>query len=403
MHPFARIDEAARLRLTPAGRDNLTNFAQRLVRTASLSTQEAEVAELIRQELVRLEIDDVRIDRIGNVIVRVGRGDGPTLLFNAHMDTVGVTDPGEWRYDPYGGVIQNGVLHGRGSVDMKGPLAAMAYAAALVQTQAERLNGGLTLAFVVQEEPCEGLAMRVLVEEEGLRPDWVILGEPSDLQLCRGHRGRVMLKVTVQGRSSHGSQPHLGQNAVYFAAGLIFSIQLMEFPTDPLLGPGSIALTRIESSGPSLNAVPDRCTFYLDRRLTLGETVSGALAQVEALIARETLLAAVEITDYTATSYTGYQCHQQESFPAWVLNDGHPMMATFKQSAAAILGSAPPVTHWDFSTDGVYTMGEAGIPTLGFGPGDPSLAHTSNEHVRVKDIWRATEVYAAFAMDMLAH
>ncbi len=402
MPPLVKKDTDARLRLSSVGRDSLFHFAQRLVRTPSPSTREGDVATLIQAELKRLGVGDVTVDRVGTVVVRVGNAEGPTLLYNAHMDTVGVTDPKAWRHAPYGGIVQSGVLHGRGSVDMKGALAAMTYAAVLVQTQADKLKGSLVLAFVPQEEPCEGLAMQVLIEEEGVRPDWVLLGEPSDLQISRGHRGRVMLRVTVHGKSCHGAQPWHGENAVYAAMQVIFNIQMMEFAGDPLLGPGSIALTRIESKSPSLNAVPDRCTFYLDRRLTLGETAGGALAQVEAIIAREGLPATVEVTNYAATSYTGYECRRREAFPAWVLGEDHPLLTSFKQCAASILGNTPPVTHWDFSTDGVYTMGEAGIPTLGFGPGDPNLAHTDVEHVRLKDVARAAEVYAAFARDMLS-
>ncbi|MBN1287246.1 MAG: YgeY family selenium metabolism-linked hydrolase [Anaerolineae bacterium] len=402
MQTFSRRGDGERLRLSQAGRDGLSHFAQQLVRTRSLSTQEGDVAALVQAELARLGIEPVWVDRIGNVVARIGNTGGPTLLYNAHMDTVGVTDPAAWRHDPFAGVIQSGALYGRGSVDMKGALAAMVYGAALVQTQARRLKGNLTLAFVVQEEPCEGYAMSVLVKEGGLRPDWVLLGEPSDLTISRGHRGRVMLKVTVRGKSSHGAKPHLGINAVYAAAQLIFSIQMMEFPSDPALGSGTIALTHIESRSPSLNAVPDRCTFYLDRRLTLGETVNGALTQVQALIARENLPATVEVTDYAATSYTGYECRRQEAFPAWVLPDDHKLLAVLKQSAASVLGSAPEVRYWDFSTDGAYTAGEMGIPTVGFGPGDETLAHTDDEHIRLKDIWRAAEVYAAFALDMLS-
>ena len=301
-------------------------------------------------------------------------------------------------------MIKNGVLYGLGATDMKGALAAMVYAAGLVQAHERELKGSMMLAFVVQEEPCEGLAVRMLMEEEEIRPDWVVLGEPTDLQISRGHRGRVMLRVTTRGRSSHASQPHLGDNAVYAAARLIFGVEMMQddLPKDPLLGPGTIAVTDIRSRSASLNAVPDMCTFYLDRRLTLGETASGALAQVEALIAREGLAATVEITQSQATSYAGHSCQAEEAFPAWVLEAEHPLVSRLRQTVARTLGNHPRVIHWDFSTDGVYTMGQVNIPTVGFGPGDPNRAHTTQEQVRLKDVVRAAEVYTAFALDMLS-
>lgn len=403
MRLFMRTTDSLRPRVSRNGRDNLVSFAQRLVRTPSLSAQEGDVAAAIREELAHLGVTNVRVDRVGNVIAQIGAEPEPTLLFNAHMDTVAVTDRSAWPHDPFGGVVNNGVLYGLGSTDMKGAAAAMVHAAGMLQTYADSLKGRAVFAFVVQEEPCEGMAMRALVEEEGIRPDWVVLGEPTDLNISRGQRGRVMLKVTTQGRSSHGSQPERGENAIYAATRLIFGVEMMQgaLGNDPVLGPGTVAVTRIESRSASLNAVPDQCVFYLDRRLTLGETASGALAQVQALIAREGARATVEIMRYRATSYTGYTCDVQEAFPAWALDLDHPLLARFRQSAARSLGQQPRVIHWDFSTDGVYTAGVANIPTIGFGPGDPNRAHTTQEQVRTKDLVRAAEVYAGFALDML--
>ncbi len=403
MRLFMRTTDRLRPQVSRNGRDTLVNFAQHLVRTPSLSTQEGEVACLIRDELTRLGVQNVWVDRVGSVVARIGREEGPTLLFNGHMDTVAVTDPGAWEQDPFGGVVKNGVLYGLGATDMKGALAAMTYAAGLLQPYADSLKGNVVFAFVVQEEPCEGMAMRALVEEEDIRPEWVVLGEPTDMQISRGHRGRVMFKVTTHGRSSHASQPQRGDNAVYSAARLIFGVEMLSsaLGNDPILGPGTVALTRISNRSASLNAVPDQCTFYLDRRLTLGETASGARAQIEGLVAREGIRADVEITRYRAASYTGHACDVEEAFPPWVLDADHPLVVRLRQSAGRALSQPPRVTVWDFSTDGVYTAGVANIPTVGFGPGDPNRAHTTHEQVRVKDLWRAAEVYAAFALDML--
>ena len=399
-----RSKETPRPQVSRNRRDNLVSFAQRLVRTPSLSTQEGNVAAIIQEELERLGVADVWVDCVGSVVARIGRPEGPTLLFNGHMDTVAVTDREAWERDPFGGVINNSVLYGLGATDMKGALASMVYAAGLLQPYSSELNGQVVFAFVVQEEPCEGMAMRVLVEEEGVQPTWVVLGEPTDMQVSRGQRGRVMLKVTTHGRSSHGSQPHRGNNAVYAASRLIFGVEMMAgaLGNDPVLGPGTVALTHIASRSASLNAVPDQCTFHLDRRLTLGETPTGALAQIEALIAREGISANVEITRYRATSYTGYACDVLEAFPPWVLDEDHSLVVRLRRAAARTLGYQPRVTHWDFSTDGVYTAGVANIPTVGFGPGDPNRAHTTHEQVRTKDLIHAAEVYADFALEMLS-
>jgi len=381
----------------------LVQFTQRLIQTPSLSTQEGAVAELLVAQLKALGFPNVHVNAMGSVIATLGNGNGPTLLYDAHMDTVEAATPEHWTHPPHAGVIENGVLYGLGAIDMKSSLASMVYGARALLPYQDQLNGTLVLAFVVQEEPCEGLAIRYLVEEDGIRPDYVLLGEPTNLQISRGQRGRVMFKVSVEGKSSHASQPALGQNAIYAAARLVFAIQLMadDLPKDPFLVPGTIAVTKIESQGPSLNAIPDLCKVYVDRRLTLGETVAAAEGQLESVIRRESIPASVQITTYREPSYTGLVRVAREAHPAWVLDRAHPLVAALYQTIQAVRGTGPEIAHWPFSTDGVYTMGEANIPTVGFGPGDPNLAHTTQEYVRLEDLKTAAHVYAGLAAAVL--
>jgi putative selenium metabolism hydrolase len=286
---------------------------------------------------------------------------------------------------------------------MKASIAAIVYAAKrLVESRVE-LNGSLVLAFVVQEEPCEGCALKVLVEQEGIRPDWVLIAEPSDMTIKRGHRGRVLFKVTVHGKSSHGSRPDLGENAITAAARLIFGIDLLAggLAVDPFLGAGTIAVTHIESQAASANAIPDLCTFYVDRRLTLGETATRAQTQVESVIEREGINATVEIMEFKADTYKGYPLQTRESFSPWALDPEHPLLTALSQAAQVVLGQTPTVGNWAFSTDGVYSMAEAGIPTIGFGPGNPDRAHTVDENVPLDDVARAAHVYALLASILL--
>lgn len=391
-----------RLALERAAAQDLTRFAQRLVQTPSLSGQEGELAALLVERLHALGFPDVRVNEMGSVLVTIGRGDGPTLLYDAHMDTVAPAAEG-WPHPPFDGMIEGGRLYGLGAIDMKSALASMVYGARQLLPYQDRLKGRLVLAFVVQEEPCEGLAIRAVVEEDGIRPDFVLLGEPTDLQISRGQRGRVMFRVQVEGQASHGSQPALGRNAIYAAARLVFAVQLLaaDLPRDPFLGPATIAVTAIEGHGPSLNAIPDRCRVYIDRRLTLGETVAAAQAQLESLIVREDIPARVQITTYNEPTYTGAVRVAREAHPAWVLDRAHPLILALQQTVQAVRGVTPSVGHWPFSTDGVYTMGEASIPTAGFGPGDPNRVHTSQEAVRLDDLRVAADVYAGLAATLL--
>lgn len=389
--------------ITPLNDVALIAFLQDLVRTPSLSSQEGAVAARVAQEMRHVGLADVWTDRMGNVIGVVGSGERPILLYDAHMDTVDVGDPAAWSHDPFGGVIKEGVLYGRGACDMKGALAAMVYGAGLLARAGIPLRGTLVVTAVVQEEPAEGLAMRVLVEEEGLRPDWVLLGEPSNLQVARGHRGRLELEVTVRGRACHGSAPERGVNAIYGASRVIAGLErlALNLGGDPFLGRGTLAVTEISSLAGSRNVVPDRCTIIVDRRLTLGETVADAVAQVEEVVRAVAVEGTVAVTEYVAQSYTGYLCRQRNAFPAWVTPEDHRLVQAVVRAAHATLGARPAIGRWAFSTDGAYTAGVAGIPTVGFGPGEERYAHTADEQVRVEDVVKAAHAYARLAADLL--
>ncbi len=392
----------ANLVLRADERSQMMDFLRALVQTPSLSCDERAIAHLIQQELHQVGVGSVMTDCVGSVVARLGNGNGPTLLIDAHMDTV-APSASSWPYGPYSGTIKDGKLYGLGACDMKGSIASMVYAAKrLVETGVE-LNGNLVLAFAVQEEPCEGCALKVLVEEEGIRPDWVVLADPSDLTIRRGHRGRVLFKVTVHGKSSHGSRPDLGENAITAAVRLIFSVDLLAagLANDPFLGPGTLAVTHIESQSPSANAIPDSCTFYIDRRLTLGETAARAQMQIESVVEREGIQASVEVVEYDARSYLGYRLHAREAFNPWALDQDHPLLTTASHAAQSVLGHAPAITSWAFSTDGVYSMAEAGIPTIGFGPGNPDDAHTVNDHVVLDDVAQAAQIFALLAVMLL--
>ena len=381
----------------------MIQFLRRLVQTPSLSTQEGAVAGLIADEMRRLGLPDVTVDPMGNVIARLGPGDGPVLLFDAHMDTVEVGDPGAWRHDPYAAIIEDQVLYGRGAADMKGAIAAMVYGARQLLDAELPQRGTLVLAMVVQEEPCEGLAIREVIEEQGIEPDYCILGEATNLGLARGHRGRLEACIDLRGKSSHASMPEQGQNSIYAAARVIVGIELLaqQLNNDSFLGRGSIAVTEISSAAESRNAVPHRCTLYVDRRLTSDETEVKALTELRRVVAREGVAAEVAVTEYQATSYTGYPCRARQYYPSWVLPESDPFLVRVSRALESVLGARPRATCWQFSTDGVYTAGTAGIPTLGFGPGEERHAHTCDEQIRLADVLIAARGYAAIAAELL--
>ncbi|MFO7741468.1 MAG: YgeY family selenium metabolism-linked hydrolase [Anaerolineae bacterium] len=390
-------------RLPAQDRENLLAFLRDLVRTPSPSTEERDVAQRVVQEMERLDFSEVRVDPLGNVVGRIGPGRGPTLMLNAHMDTVRVSAPDSWTRDPFGADVENDLLYGLGSCDMKSGLAAMVYGARLLRDEGVSLNGDVVVACVVQEEECEGLGTRTLVEESDIRPDWVVIGEPTDLNISRGQRGRLEIELVARGRSAHAASPHLGENAINIAARLVFGLEMLseQLGEDDFLGPGTLAVTDISSSSSSRNAIPDRCTLVIDRRLTLGENETKALAEVQRVIAREGVDAKVAVTEYGRASYTGRTRRTREFYPAWVLSADHPLVRTAVRATQTQLNRRPQIVCWGFSTEGVYTAGEASIPTIGFGPGEEEIAHTADEHVRLSDVYAAAEVYAQLAAQLL--
>lgn len=384
-----------------AYRDKMAIFLRDIVAIPSTSTQEAEVVERIKTEMQSLRFYYIYTDEIGNIVTDFGNKDGKHLLFDAHIDTVGIGDPASWPFDPFKGKVEEGFIYGRGAGDNKGAMAAMLYGAKILMDMEVKLAGMLHVAGVVQEEDCDGYAAGLLCQR--LEPDAVILGEATDLQIHHGHRGRVEFTVTTRGESCHASAPHRGKNAIYRMTPIVNGIESLNerLVEEPILGKGTVAVTRIESTGGSLNVVPDSCTIYIDRRLTMGEDEELAIAQVEQIARLSGVRIETEVLRYQTKSHTGYQCDKKKYFPTWVLPEEHELVQIGKRAVKQALGYEPKVGCWDFSTDGVATMGELGIPTIGFGPGHERDAHTINDRVKIDDLVKAAAGYAQLAVDFL--
>ena len=388
--------------LSAEERQALLDFSRVLVRTPSFPGDEGAVAALIMDEMRRLGFDAVWMDDAGNVVGRIGPPEGPALMFNSHMDTVEVADPEAWRIDPFGAEIHEGRLYGLGACDMKSGLAATVYAAALLKKRGVSLEGPVLVACVGLEEPAEGTCTRILFEEDHLRPDWVVIAEPSNLQVVRGQRGHVEMTLSIKGRSAHSSAPELGRNAIYTAAHLVFNLEILsgQLVDDTFLGPGILAVTEIRSHGVSRNAIPDRCEMTLDRRLTVGETEAMALLEVQRIIAREGADAEVKVIEEEVTTHTGKTYRVRRTSLPWALEERHPLVKAMMRAAQTV-GLRPGLTRWHFATEGAYTAAVAQVPTVGFGPGNPGLPHTVNEYVEVEQIYAAAQTYAALAMQLL--
>jgi putative selenium metabolism hydrolase len=313
---------------------------------------------------------------------------------DGHIDCVGVGDLSSWDFDPFAGKLEDGEIWGRGAVDELPAIAGMAYGAKILADRGVPDGVTLYLTASVMEEDCDGYCMRHLIESEGIRPDLVVLGEPTDLAVYRGQRGRLETTITTRGVSAHGAHAARGVNALYKMAPIIADVEALDgtLADDPFLGKGSVIVSYIECTSPSLNAVPDSARIYIDRRLTVGETVDSAMAELAALPHLGD--ASLELLKYDALSWRGTRAQQDKYYPTWVLDEDHSLVQGVAAAAAEVLGSRPAISRWHFSTNGVATMGLYGIPTVGFAPGREELAHTTQERVRIDDLLKATAVYS---------
>ncbi|HPT15465.1 MAG TPA: YgeY family selenium metabolism-linked hydrolase, partial [Bacteroidales bacterium] len=352
------------------------------------------VAEELKRQMIEAGFDEARIDGLGNVVGRIGNG-SKVLVFDGHIDTVDVGNPANWHFDPFSGEIRDGYVHGRGTVDQKGGPAAFVTAGRILKELA--FDRDLTLWFTgtVIEEDCDGLCWKYLVEEEKLKPDFVVITEPTNLNIYRGHRGRMEIEVSFKGISAHGSAPERGKNAIYAASRACLEIEKLNerLAPDPFLGKGSVTISEIVSGSPSLCAVADFAKIHLDRRLTWGETKESAVAEIEEVV--KDLDATIEVLHYEETSYTGLRYGMEKYYPTWKLEEQHPLVVNAREAFRKVFGKEAIVDKWTFSTNGVTINGYFGIPCIGFGPGNEVLAHAPDEKVPVSDLVAASAFYAA--------
>lgn len=406
------------------------DFCQRLIRVPALSGQEKGVADLYLTEMEKLGFDEVFRDSWGNIVGLIkGTKPGPTIMYNCHLDHVEPGDVSEWLgYDPYGGVIdmdeianqdytaveKTEVIHGRAAADVKGGGACQIYSGALLLKMRElgyEINGNYLFTGVVLEEPAEQLGMIKLIDEtlpeKGLDFDGVVSCEATGLKIYLGHRGRVELKVTIKGVTSHGSAPWLGVNAVNKATAFIDRVE--EFMAknagqDADLGHSSIALTIISCTPGAMCIVPDRCSITYDRRFVPGETAESCLKEIEHIIDElaekdQDFRAKVEISAVPRTTYTGKMATVPNIKEAWKIAKEHPFV---KAAALGINKLDQPVKYgyWDFGTDLSVICGREHKPAIGYSPMQELYCHRPIDKVRIDYMEKAIAGNAAIFLEL---
>ena len=366
--------------------DKCVGFLQELIQTRSMSGEEGEIASLVSSQMSELGYDEVSSDEAGNVIGLVrGLGTAPTTMFNTHLDHVDAGDPSDWPHDPFGGEVHDGVVWGRGAVDIKGPLAAQVFGVARLIESGDRPPGDVYVTSVVQEE-VGGLGARHMAET--LAPDLIMIGEPSRNEVRRGHRGRVELQAHVRGRMAHASMTSIGRNPLEVIGRFLSRLDEIDLPNDPNLGRSTVAPTLIRTDQTSANVIPGEVALTLDCRTVAGQnsrTLSDALGPLLSECEIEGTSSQICIPEEDNVSYAGLEMTYSAEHPSLSLSADHMAVQTAVQVLAGALGSEPPVGVWDFATDGGH-FAEAGRTVVGFGPGDDRLAHTVSEHIHIQEL-----------------
>lgn len=374
---------------------NIVKFLRDLIKIPSFSCNEKKVVLRIKQEMEKVGFDKVWIDDMGNIIGRIGK-DEAGLLFDGHIDTVGVKDKSAWKFDPFVGKVEKGFIYGRGASDNKAATAVQVYAGKILKKIGCAAHKPIYVIGTVQEEDCDGLAMKyALTHSLKNKIECVILGECTNGKIYRGHRGRMEIIIKTFGKSCHASDPSRGDNAIYKMAEIIKDIEKLntKLKDHDFLGKGTIAVTSIECKTDSFNCVPYECTIYLDRRLTYGETKNSAVKELKQLSSVKKF-GKVEVLKYDSPSYTGLKIETDKYFPTWILNPNHRLVKSASEAYNILFNKECVVDKWTFSTNGVTSMGELKIPTIGFGPSEEKFAHTTDDKVSIAQLLESTAFYA---------
>jgi len=419
-------------------KDDMTKFLRAMVKIPGESCDEKGKVELAAEEMKKLGFDKVEIDKMGNLLGYMGTGKA-LIAFDGHIDTVGVGNLDNWKFDPYEGYENEEEIGGRGVSDQQGGIVSAVYGAKIMK-DLNLLNDKYTVLVTatIQEEDCDGLCWQYIIEESGIRPEFVLLNEPTDGGIYRGQRGRMEIRVDVKGVSCHGSAPERGDNAIHKMAEIVQNVRDLNENDDSesngckeiiglvkmlseehnpqwqearFLGRGTITTSEIFFTSPSRCAVADSCSISLDRRMTAGETWESCLEEIRNLPAVKKYSDDVTVSmyDYDRPSYTELVYPTKCYFPTWVIPLDHPVTKAMEETYTSMYGNdriGPPDTlemrtsrpltdKWTFSTNGVSIMGRYGIPCIGFGPGAEAEAHAPNEKTWKQDLVTCAAIYAA--------
>lgn len=379
--------------------EELIPFTQQVIRAKSLSGEEQEAASIIKKKMLELGYDEVWIDDYGSVIGKVnGTGEGPSILFDGHIDTVPVNSPEKWKHDPFGAEIENGKMYGRGTTDMKAAVCAAVLAigeiARDVKHSRKRPKGDIYVSGTVFEEVFEGIALGKVLDT--INPDYVVIMESTALNINIGQRGRAEINIVSHGKSAHSSNPDVGLNAVYEMNPVISNLIAMPPTEHQRLGKGiSVVTDMISSPYPGASVVPDLCKITIDRRLLTGEDEAFVLEQYKQILPTGGSYE-IRIAEAELECYSGKRLGGKRFFPAWLMDEDHVLVSS-AMTALQSMGKDPKLSVYSFCTNGSYSAGTANIPTIGYGPSYEHVAHIVDEYIELDQLLQAAEGYYTIA------
>lgn len=380
----------------------VVTFLQKAIRTKSISGNEGDMARLVKEEMDNLNFDKTWIDPYGNVIGFVKGNKKGTILFEGHMDTVGIPSPKDWTHDPFKGEIVDNKMYGRGTCDMKSSLCAMIEAGGNLIKQGDRDFCSFYVVGVVYEEIFEGISFGKVLDEVNI--DAVILGEPSDMQIMLGQKGRAELKISTSGKNAHSAFPEKGINALYNMNLFLCELPNIKCPEDDILGKGIMVPTDITSSPyPGNSVIPDHCEITVDRRLILNESEESVINSIEVVfdkIAKENkdFSANVKLATDKQICFTGETLEASRFFPAWnTEKDSQIALAITKAVEKNNDLEKPSYKTYSFCTDGSESAGKRNIPTIGFGAAPSNRAHIVDEFVELDKLIKTQKIFEDIA------
>ena len=324
-----------------------------------------------------------------NVIARLkGEKAGSTLLYNGHLDVVPAGP--NWSVDPFRGIIKDGKLFGRGASDMKSGVSAMLYAAIVLKRMGCPFAGELILYFNVDEEGPNSGMKKFLTED--ITADFAVIGEPTQLNLCIGHRGVARYRVRTRGTPGHTAYVTEPDNAITKMTKFITALEELgakiKRKKDSVLGPASLIVSQI-SGGTAPNVVPGWCEIEIDRRTLPGETREGVLQEIRACL------------DETARLHgIGYELEEYLFLPASLIDKDHAFVKRLMKSIRNVRKTESRIEAFGATCEAPFFSIEKQIPTLIFGPGSLEQAHVADEYVLLDEVVEASLVFIDLVLSL---